>query len=177
MVLLIIALLFAVSMPAINSAFREQAVRHDSHELALMVRTAMIQSAEQHRPYVIDLSSGSMALHPQGRETPDAAVDSSSEPATNNGPVAAVEGDNSLDAVAPMEDVTASSTLNAPNRLEVPDPHKSHAWISMPATQWIFQPGELCPAPRVRFSRGEAWVEMSFNALTGNIENESSYFP
>lgn len=179
MVLLIIALLFAVSMPAMQSAFTQQAVRRDSHELALMVRTAMIQSAEQHRPYVIDLTSSSIALHPQGTKSKDDddSDDSSSAPATNNGPIAAVEQSDTMDAVAPMEDVTDSSTLEAPTKLEAPDAHKLHVWIPMEPTSWVFLPGELCPAPRVRFSRGEAYVEMSFNALTGDVEDETSYFP
>ena len=45
MVLFIIALLFGVTMPAMQSAFVEQAVRRDAHQLALMVKTAMIQSS------------------------------------------------------------------------------------------------------------------------------------
>ena len=40
-----------------------------------------------------------------------------------------------------------------------------------------FKPGELCPASRVHLGRGDAWLEMSFNALTGNVENEAAYFP
>ncbi len=47
----------------------------------------------------------------------------------------------------------------------------------MPPTTWIFEAGELCPATRVRLSRGDAYLEMSFNALTGNVENEATYFP
>ena len=47
----------------------------------------------------------------------------------------------------------------------------------MPEISWTFQPNELCPATRVRLSRGNAWLEMSFNALTGNVEKETTYFP
>ena len=71
MVLFIIALLFGVTMPAMQSAFVEQAVRRDAHQLALMVKTAMIQSAEQHRAYVIDLTDTTMALHPVGEAAAD----------------------------------------------------------------------------------------------------------
>ena len=44
-------------------------------------------------------------------------------------------------------------------------------------TSWTFKPGELCPAMRVRITRGDAWLEMSFSALTGNVEDEKTYFP
>jgi len=168
MVLMIIAILAALSMPSVESAFTEQAVRTDAHQLALMVKTAMIQSAEQHRTYVIDLSSTEMALHPAGETStsPDASS------ATN---------DNDDDAAAnnsgPL-DVDVASKLDASNKLLTPNPQKTDAWIAMPdQTQWVFEPGELCPATRVRLKRGEAWLEMSFGALTGNVENETYSFP
>ena len=54
MVLVILGIMAAISIPAISTAFTENAVRKDSHQLALMVKTAMIQAADQHRPYAID---------------------------------------------------------------------------------------------------------------------------
>jgi prepilin-type N-terminal cleavage/methylation domain-containing protein len=166
MVLFIILLLFGVTMPAMQSAFVEQGLRRDAHQLALMVKTAMIQSAEQHRAYVIDLAAATMALHPVG-EAP-AQPDASSS--TNDDPAAA--------ANSAMTDVDVTSELDASNKLLAPDPQKANAWIDMPpGTQWVFQPGELCPATRVRLTRGEAWLEMSFNALTGNVENETYSLP
>jgi len=166
MVLVIIAILAGLSMPAMQSAFVEQAVRRDSHQLALMVKTAMIQSAEQHRAYVIELANTTMALHPVGEAAaaPDASAPADDDDAAAN---------NSATA-----DVEVTSELDAPNKLLTPDPDKTDAWIAMPdGTQWVFQPGELCPATRVRLTRGNAWLEMSFDALTGNVENEATYFP
>jgi type IV pilus assembly protein PilE len=166
MVLVIIAILAALAMPSFQSAFTEQAVRHDAHQLALMVKTAMIQSAEQHRAYVIELSSTSMALHPVG----EAAADPDAS--------ASASDDDASATQSPMEDVEVTSTLDSPNQLLAPDPDKPDKWAAMPAnTQWIFEPGELCSAPRVRLTRGEAWLEMSFSALTGNVENETYSFP
>jgi type II secretory pathway pseudopilin PulG len=164
-VLLIIALLFGVTMPAMESAFTEQHVRKDAHQLALMVKTAMIQSAEQHRAYVIDLTSTSMALHPLGEaaKDPDATPDDSDADASAASPANA--------------DVEITDAFDAPNKLLTPDTMKAHAWVEMPPTSWTFQPGELCPATRVRLGRGDAWLEMSFSALTGNVENETTYFP
>jgi prepilin-type N-terminal cleavage/methylation domain-containing protein len=166
MVLVIIAILAGLSMPAMQSAFTEQAVRKDAHQLALMVKTAMIQSAEQHRAYVIDLTNTTMALHPAGEAPadPDAAASTDDDDAAAN---------NSA-----MKDVEVTSNLDLQNKLLAPDPQKSDAWIDMPdGTQWVFQPGDLCPATRVRLQRGKAWLEMSFGALTGNVENETTYFP
>jgi len=164
-VLFIIVLLLGVMVPAVESARVEKAVRDDAQQLSLMVKTAMLQSSEEHRPYVIDLSATSMALHPLGVE-PVASAD----PASTNGAVAATE-DSSVDGVE------TTTQLNDPDQLMTPDPVKANVWIAMPPTSWVFQPDELCPVPRVRLSRGDSWVEMGFNALTGNVEDETAYFP
>lgn len=165
-VLLIIALLLTVSMPAMESAFTEQGLRNDSRQLALMVKTAMIQSAEQHRNYVIELSSSTIALHPQD---PTVKPD---DDATNVADATEAAANSDV-----MEDVTATDELDAKNKLLAPDPDKADKWIDMPPTTWVFQPGQLCPATRVRMTRGDSWVEMSFTPLTGNVENENAYFP
>ena len=86
--------------------------------------------------------------------------------------------DDDADASKPAtEEVNVANDFDPPNRLLAPDPLKANAWVAMPPTTWIFQPGELCPAPRVRLARGEAWLEMSFDALTGNVENETNSLP
>ena len=166
MVLLIIALLVGLTLPSMQSAFVEQAVRKDAHQLALMVKTAMIKSAEQHRSYVIDLSPTTMALHPEG----EAAADPDASDASTD--------DDSATSNSATVNVEVTDNLDPSNKLLTPDPQKTNAWMAMPdGTEWVFQPGELCPATRVRLKRGEAWVEMSFDALTGNVENESNYLP
>jgi prepilin-type N-terminal cleavage/methylation domain-containing protein len=166
MVLFIIAVLACLAMPAMQSAFTEQAVRKDAHQLALMVKTAMIQSAEQHRTYVIDLTDTTMALHPAGEAAADPDASSSTD------------ADDAVATNPATQDVEVTSNLDPPNQLLAPDPQKVDAWVAMPdGTEWVFQPGELCPATRVRLKRGEAWMEMSFAALTGNVEDETNSFP
>jgi prepilin-type N-terminal cleavage/methylation domain-containing protein len=173
-VLLIIALLAAATMPAFESAINEHRVREDGHQLALMVRTAMIQSAEQHRPYVIALTANTMSLHPVGEENAP-AQDSDAALFKDSG---GTNADHPVEDVI-TENVDVEKQLEDTNKLEAPDPGKANAWIDLPAdgTQWIFQPGELCPATPIRVASGDAYLEMNFEALTGNIESEKSYFP
>ncbi len=59
-VLFIIALLFAITIPAMQSALAEQAVRADARQISLMVKTAQLQSSDQHRNYVIDFHWAAM---------------------------------------------------------------------------------------------------------------------
>jgi prepilin-type N-terminal cleavage/methylation domain-containing protein len=163
-VLFIIALLAGAAMPAIESAFTEQALRGDSHQLSLMVRTAMIESSEQQRPYLISLDGADLVMEPA-----PASV------ATENTTADATTTHHDADAQAVPEDVTMNRTLG--NKIEFPDAQKKNAWESLLSVRWLFQPDGLCPLPRIRLQRGRAYIEMSFNALTGNVEDEDSYVP
>ena len=166
MVLVIIAVLACLSLPSFSSAITENAIRKDSHQLALMVKTAMIQSADQHRAYMIELSPTEIALHPVGEAAADADASTTTDDAS----------DTSTTSGAPI-DVVVTSELDSANKLQIPDPQKDKAWIAIPPTQWVFQPGELCPATQVRFQRGNAWITLNFGALTGNVENETFELP
>jgi type II secretion system protein H len=157
-VLFIMALLAAAAMPAMNSAFTEQALRSDSHEFSVMVKTAMIKSREQGRTYVITLDGRNLALEPAA------------------GAVSAAAGDadkNDADDDAKPEDISQTHTLG--NVIKFPDAEKKNVWETLPSVAWTFDPAGLCPLPRVRLERGDAYIEMSFNALTGDVEDESVY--
>jgi prepilin-type N-terminal cleavage/methylation domain-containing protein len=132
-VLFIIALLAGTAMPAMESAFTEQALRGDAHQLSLMVKTAMIKSDEQERPYLIILDGKDLLM----------------EPAPSN---------DEAKADAPQEDVKMAQTLG--NKIEFPDAEKKNAWDTLPSVRWLFQPHGLCPLPRVRLQRGKAYIEM-----------------
>jgi prepilin-type N-terminal cleavage/methylation domain-containing protein len=176
MVLVIIAILAAASLPAFESAVNEHRVREDGHELALMVRSAMIQSSEQHRPFEIDLTKNTMALHAQGEQT-DQSQDENATLFKDSGSTATNADQPIADTVT--SDVDVEQQLEDPNKLQVPDPSKTDGWMDMPGdgVQWIFQPGELCPASKIRIVRGDAYLEMDFGALTGGVDTEKYYFP
>jgi prepilin-type N-terminal cleavage/methylation domain-containing protein len=174
-VLIIMAVMAGIAMPAFYSAVTEHKIRDDGHRLALMVRTAMIQSSEQHRPYVIDLTATSMALHPLGELAKD-STDSDAVLFKDSGGSGTNSDTPVSDAVS--EDVEDAQTLDSQNKLQQPDLNKVNGWMDVAdGTQWVFQPGELCPATTVRIARGDAYLEMNFTALTGNIDSEKTYFP
>ena len=157
-VLIILGLLMTVLAPGISSAFSEAAVRSDARQLSLMVKTAMLQSADEHRAYVLNLNKKSFSLGPIAPAPPDA--------------------DNNPDQpYFQQPDSTQTVQLDSSNQLLLPDPKGNGHWQKVLAAQWVFRPGELCPASQVCFTRGGARLEISFNALTGNVEDERSSFP
>ena len=152
-VLFIIALLAGVAMPAMNSAFVERALRNDSHAFSLLAKTAMIRSSEDQRPYVLTLDGKELTLAPVD-------VHDASAPA---------------DAPAETEVVPMTQTLD--NALKLPDATTSRKWDTLTTVSWTFEPDGLCPLPRLRFERGDSYIEMGFNALTGDVEDEAENLP
>ncbi len=157
-VLFIMALLAGAAMPALRTAFIEQGLSGDAHHFSMMVKTAMITSSEQGRPYIISVDGRKVTLAP-------AAAFSSVSQAT----------DDSDKPDAALEDVSQMQTLG--NMLKLPDAEKKSAWNTLPSVSWTFEPNALCPLPRVRLEQGGSSIEMSFNALTGDVEDESLDIP
>ncbi len=42
---------------------------------------------------------------------------------------------------------------------------------------WVFQPSGLCEPLAVRLEMGESWIELAFNPLTAQVQEESYAFP
>lgn len=176
-VLVIIALLAAMTVPGFNSAVNEHRVREDGHQLAMMVREGMIQSAEQHRVVVMDLTKNTMKLYAQGEEA-KADTDANADLFKDSGSTQ-TNADMPIADTMTQATIDQEQTLDSPNALMVPDPNKADGWLKMPdeGVEWVFQPGELCPAAKIRVVRGDAYLEMDFDALTGNVNTEKFYFP
>jgi prepilin-type N-terminal cleavage/methylation domain-containing protein len=159
-VLVILGVLMGVIAPGMQSALAEAGVRSDARQLSLMVKTAMLQSVEEHKVYVLDLSEKNLSLGPLAPFTSQ-----DGKPADPDQPL------------EPAQDSTQTWPLDAKNKLLLPDPDGRGHWQPIQSAQWVFRPGELCPASSVCFTRGEARLEVTFNALTGNVEEERSVFP
>jgi hypothetical protein len=43
--------------------------------------------------------------------------------------------------------------------------------------RWIFQPTGLCEPVTVRIEEDDAWMQVTFDALTAGIADESYYIP
>jgi prepilin-type N-terminal cleavage/methylation domain-containing protein len=144
-VLFILAILAGAALPSINSALAEQALRSEARDISLLVRAGMLRSGEEGRAFVL-------VLHPRQAELLPAEKPGRDEPAA---------------------DLPDPVSLDRSARVLLPDPEKPHAWRALSEASWSFQPNELCPVPRLRLERGHAWMEIGFNPLTGNVEDES----
>jgi prepilin-type N-terminal cleavage/methylation domain-containing protein len=154
-VLFIMALLAGAATPTLRSAFAEQALRNDGSEVARLVKTGMLTSTEQQRSYVLTLEKGTLSL--EAISNKDAGTD------------ATPPGDEEADSPAP-------TTSKLGHDLQFHD-EQTGRWASPTTVTWQFDPNGLCPVPRLRVAMGDAYLEMSFNALTGDVEDESISIP
>ncbi len=93
------------------------------------------------------------ALHPKGEEAKDIDADEAS----------AADDDDASAANKPvMEDVNVTDQLDERNKLLAPDPIRVKAWVAMPQTEWVFQPGELCPHRACAWRAARRWLENEF---------------
>jgi len=158
-VLLIIALLAGLALPAMDSAFNERSLRNDAHVFSVMAKTAMLKSAEDQRPYTMELQGSNLVLEPARAILNDHDT---------------VHADSDDERENP-DSTTETETLSNP--IKFPDANRKNKWETLPSVKWTFQPEDLCPLPRIRVERGQGYIEMSFNALTGDVEDEGYYLP
>jgi type II secretion system protein H len=156
-VLFIMALLAGAATPTLRSAFVEQALRNDGSEVARLVKTGMLTSTEQQRPCVLMLDKRALSLEP----TPSADTAASAAPKADLG--------DDAEEAAPM-------TAKLEHDLQFLD-EQTGRWASPATLNWQFVPNGLCPVPRLRVAVGDAYLEMNFNALTGDVEDESISIP
>ena len=50
-------------------------------------------------------------------------------------------------------------------------------WESPRELVWTFMPNGLCAPNRIKLQRGEAWMEVTFNPLTANRQDETWHLP
>ena len=70
------------------------------------------------------------------------------------------------------------ATFKIPRGLRyVLQPFGTEKALSPDGQRWIFQPTGICEPISVRVEEGEAWMQITFDALTAGIAEESYYIP
>lgn len=56
-------------------------------------------------------------------------------------------------------------------------PWLATSWVEPEDYNWFFQPSGLCEPLAVRMEAGESWIELVFNPLTAQVQEESYAYP
>ena len=158
-VLLVLAVLMGVIVPGMQSALNEQGIRTDARQLSLLIKTAVQQSNEEHGTYRVELGDGTVLLE-------------------RDQPASTLQTISTQDEEPTMKpEVLQSFRLSTENRLSISNTGNEGDCKPVASAEWVFRAGELCPVTWISLERGKSRLDLDFNALTGDVDEERSYFP
>lgn len=149
LVILIIALIMGALIPMFGGSMENEGLRRTAAEFEKAARTARAMALGSGYAAELRMDKKQFQLH-------------AFRPSTGNG-------------TAP-ELVEESFPLRGASAWQIRTWLKPR-WRTPNEEHWVFQPSGLVEPLTVRFMRGEAYVELAFNPLTGETEDEKYYFP
>lgn len=200
LVLFIIALIVGASIPFTGGLIAEQQLREPARQIELLARTARHLATLQQRPYVLILNADHIILQPYSEADPLAPFQIASTAATANASNSPLVSTNKATITTTFSTANLSSTNNAvssfddapvytlldPVTQEYEIPEKvsftvrgwqEKDWYPPEDRTWIFPPTGLCEPLEIRVQKGEAYIENTYDPLTGSIKSERFYLP
>ena len=186
-VLTILSVLVAASLPSVKGLQDEQIAREPLAALARLAKEARLHAIKERRPYQIAFTekgfSATRFLSPYLQAADldkfmlQIQTDASNEDGEPKANAAAKPPSPSSDPNAqPFKEWSGSYTLPQGSSYTVKFWHESDVTpISGELVKlWVFQPTGICPPVTVHLDRSNATFEASFNALTADINKEVS---
>lgn len=151
--LFILMLVLGMAVVATRNVFADEDIRQANRKLQTFAKTARRQACLEGRPWEIVFKPGLWSLKPVA---PSVATEHSD-----------------LSAAEPK---TVEYQVPTTMRWKI-KVWGSKTWETPKEASWIFTPSGLCAPNRFRLERGTSWMELSFNALTANVQDEEFYLP
>lgn len=151
--LFILMLVLGMAVMATRNVFADEDLRQASRKLQVFAKTARKQACLEGRPWEIVFKPGLWLLKP-------AAGSGTGEPSD----------------LSPADPEPVEYRIPATLRWKIKI-WGSKAWETPKETSWIFTSTGLCAPNRFRLERGDSWMELSFNSLTANAQDEEFYLP
>jgi len=155
-VMFIIMVLAGLAIGVTREVFGQEELRATSRKLALFAKTARQDALRENVAYILTLTPDRFILQP-AEEFVEAQTES--------------ESDSEKPVVKPIEFMLPEKV-----KLKVKI-WGSKDWEKLKEVTWTFTPTGLCAPHSFRLERDTAWMEMSFNPLTANLQDEAWYLP
>ena len=185
-VLSIAAVLIALCAPFVSGLLRENEMRTPVRELQDLAKIMRSRAMTENTAYEIIFNREGFfgRKHQLYRDEEDQSLDSAASP-TVSGTDEPLQGAKQ----PPVTDGTAA--VEAPSELiaefKLPEGMAcqlrfwgSNNWIEpgsdFGTSQWVFQASGLCNPIRAQFRKGDSWIDVAFNPLTADIQEERYFF-
>jgi prepilin-type N-terminal cleavage/methylation domain-containing protein len=156
--LFIVSLLFGMAIMATRQFFGDEELRSASQKLALLAKTARQAALRENRPYEIMVEADRLTLHPVQNESEKGEAGSEFDPLSEQKHQA--------------EELVLPSSVKL--KIKV---WGSEDWVKPKRSAWRFTASGLCAPDSFRLERGESWIQMTFNPLTANRQEQEWYLP
>ncbi|MEM7009927.1 MAG: prepilin-type N-terminal cleavage/methylation domain-containing protein [Verrucomicrobiota bacterium] len=183
----ILIVIVAIAIPGVDGFIKQYQAREPISELAQQARQLRLRAIQMQRPYQMGFDDGGWWAAPyhnpyqeteefeelmreiesgeRGRQMDEAAQRRFGSAADSD--VVADPDAEFLVRYEWPEDMTVSVRFWGQHDWEQLDGARFH--------RWVFQPSGVCRPLMIQFERDNAFFEVQFNALTAEIERESSY--
>ena len=155
LVVMILTLAVGLSVPFFSDYLNEERLREPARELELFARTARSNA-------VITGKATRIIFDPDGFQLVVA-----SPPAVEDEEFAEPDSE---------EEAEYAHRLAGDIKIEFLS-WLDQKWRVPEDAHWVFQPTGVCEPITVRLSRGDSWIELDFNPLTAEVQEEAFYFP
>lgn len=149
-VLFIIMVLAGLAIGLSRDVFGQEELRGTAREISLLAKTARLKALDENISYKISITPNQLSLQPLEELNSEESV----------------EGSGKVIQYKIPEKVILKMKQWG-----------DQEWQKIEEVTWIFKPTGLCAPNSFRLERDGAWVEMSFNPLTANKQDEAWYFP
>jgi len=188
----VLAVLVGISVPAISGLQRQHEARQPVTELVLMARTVRARAMAEQHPYQIAFDH--RGFHAAEYFSPYGGSEEFDELLKN---LEAAErtremveaSEKRMGNLGNQEDVRERYEIVKPSLFyesyELPSGIRyeimmrgDHQWADMSGGEfkrWVFQPSGMCDPFKIRMQSDNAFFEVSFHPLTGDIDEEQSY--
>jgi len=197
-VLVIVAVLAGFAVPFISGMMREAAMRAPVEELQDLAKIVRLRAITEQRPYeIVFTQEGFFGQTYKFYVTDGEPEVEKEEPAADGEetPKPTEDDETSAETPANADEAEAEKQLPPPGLVDyrfapemtvrllywgrsqwvepLPEGERAKAGQG----RWVFQPSGLCNPLRVHFRKGNAWIEIAFNPLTADVQDEHHYFP
>ena len=157
---------------------REEKMREPVLELQALAKVTRNRAMRERTPYEICFTATGFQGRKQVLYTDE---EKKQTPSVDQGNTQ-TSGSAQADGDQPQDDIVAQYALSPDMTCQLLY-WGNRQWVDPAADndpgqcRWVFQASGLCNPLRVQFHKGTAWIEVAFNPLTADVQDERYLFP
>lgn len=194
--LTVVAILAGIAIPTVDAIRDEKRAREPVRELVTMIRDARGRAIREQRPYQIAFDSGGFQaaryFNPYGEGEEFEIQQREMEVVRQNQEIIEASRERQADFTAGQEPSQREKAMELAREglqfhleYELPEDYRYRLrfygdtdWVDMTTGQfkrWVFQPSGMCEPMKIQIEADNAFFEVEFHPLTGDVKSEKGW--